>query len=91
MVYQTLILPGPEAATSSPCNDSSPVTIYKELASDIGVTFVQSILVLCRVGETDAGQYSCNVASNFGNRSSNYRLTVNVGGKHTIIYIDSSD
>lgn len=64
-------------------NDTSRITIYEELVTESGATFVQSILEICSAGEIDAGQYSCNVANMFGNSSSNFRLTVNAGGKFT--------
>ena len=39
------------------------ITIYEELVTEGGLTFVQSILELCSVETMDSGEYSCIVES----------------------------
>ena len=62
-------------------NNDSRVTIYEDLVTEDGVTFVQSILELCSVEEADAGQYSCFVDNTFGNDTVSFVLAVNVQSK----------
>ena len=58
-------------------SNGSRVTIYEELLTDNGVTFVQSILELCSAEVEDAGQYSCFAENNLGNDTATFVLTVN--------------
>ena len=46
-----------------------------------GLSFVQSILELCRVKEPDAGQYSCFADNTIGNDTASFVLTVNAPSK----------
>ena len=62
-------------------SNDSRVTIYEELMTEIGVTFVQSILALCTAEEADAGQYSCFAANILGNDTTSFVLTVNAQSK----------
>ena len=63
-------------------SNGSRTTIYEELVMENGVTFVQSILEICSVGEADGGQYSCTVGNTLGNASVNFELSVSgAGGK----------
>ena len=41
-----------------------------------GMIFVQSILQICSVGETDNGQYSCTAGNAVGNASVDFELSV---------------
>ena len=59
----------------------SQVTIYEELVTENGVTFVQSILELCNPEEADAGQYSCFADNTIGNDTASFVLTVNAQSK----------
>ena len=58
-------------------SNSSRVTIYDQLLTDNGVTFVQSILELCSAEVEDAGQYSCFAENTLGNDTAAFVLTVN--------------
>ena len=58
-------------------SNGSRVTIYDQLLTDNGVTFVQSILELCSAEVEDAGQYSCFAENNLGNDTAAFVLTVN--------------
>ena len=64
-------------------NDSR-VTIYESVVSSNGVTFMQSILVLCGAEQADAGEYSCFTENTFGNGSVDFVLSVNARGKVAI-------
>ena len=59
--------------------NSSRVTIYEELVTEGGVTFVQSILEICSVQETDASNYTCSAENDFGTDSATFELTVTRG------------
>ena len=58
-------------------SNGSRVTIYEELLTDNGVTFVQSILELCSAEVEDAGEYSCFAKNTLGNDTAAFVLTVN--------------
>jgi len=58
-------------------SNDSRVTIYEELVTENGVTFVQSILELCSAEVADGGQYSCFVDNTLGNDTESFELTVN--------------
>ena len=62
-------------------NNDSRVTIYEELMTEIGMTFVQSMLTLCSAEEADAGQYSCFADNTLGNDTALFGLTVNAQSK----------
>ena len=58
-------------------SNDTRVTIYDELVTESGVTFVQSILEICSATPSDGGQYIC-LATNFhGNDNATFDLTVN--------------
>ncbi len=60
----------------------SQVTVYEELVTEGGLTFVQSILEVCSVEDGDSGSYTCVASNEFRNDSSTFNLTVlPVGGK----------
>ena len=67
-------------------SNDSRVTIYEELVTENGVTFVQSIIEVCSAEETDAGQYSCFAENAFGNDTAVIELTVNAQGIETFEY-----
>ena len=56
--------------------NGSRVTIYEELLTEIGFTFVHSILQLCGAVEADTGQYSCFTNNALGNDTASFDLTV---------------
>ena len=62
-------------------SNSSQVTIYTELLTQVGVDFVHSILEICNMGETTVGEYSCTVSNAFGDTSSNF----GIGGENELI------
>ena len=62
-------------------NNDSRVTIYEDLVTENGVTFVRSILELCSAEEADAGQYSCFAENILGNDTASFVLTVNAQSK----------
>ena len=66
-------------------SNGTRVTIYEELVTENGVTFVQSILELCSAEEADAGQYSCFADNTLGNDTESFELTVNARSKSHII------
>ena len=68
-------------------NNDSRVTIYEELVTEIGVTFVQSILELCSAEEADAGQYSCFADNTLGNDTTFFVLTVNTQSRLQLNHI----
>ena len=57
-------------------SNGSRTTIYERLVTSNGVMFVQFILQICSVGETDNGQYSCTVGNAVGNASVDFELSV---------------
>ena len=66
-------------------SNGSQVTVHHEEVlvtnSWRGLSFVQSILELCRVKEADAGQYSCFAENTIGNDTASFVLTVNAQSK----------
>ena len=62
-------------------SNNSRITIFEELVTENGVTFLRSILVLCSAEEADAGQYSCFADNTLGNDTASFVLTVNVQSK----------
>ena len=59
-------------------SNNSQSTIYeKQVETQSGVTFVQSILVICRLTEDDAAQYNCSASNNISSTSASLNLTVN--------------
>ena len=60
-------------------SNSSQATIYEELVTEDGVTFVHSFLQLRSVEETDAGQYSCFADNTLGNDTASFELAVAQG------------
>ena len=62
-------------------SNNSRITIFEELVTENGVTFVQSILTMCSADEADAGQYSCFADNTLGNDTASFVLTVNVQSK----------
>ena len=58
-------------------SNDSRVTIYEELVTENGMTFVQSILELCSAEEADAGWYSCFANNTLGNDTESFMLAVN--------------
>ena len=66
-------------------NNGSQVTVHHEevLATNSwrGLSFVRSILELCSVEGTDAGQYSCFADNTLGNDTASFVLTVNAQSK----------
>ena len=42
-----------------------------------GVTFAQSILVICSLEQEDAAQYNCSASNNISTTSGSFDLTVN--------------
>ena len=65
----------------TPLNNNSRVTIYEELVTENGITFMQSILELCSAEVVDAGLYSCFTGNTLGNDTTSFVLTVNVPSK----------
>ena len=57
-------------------SNGSRTTIYERLVSSNGMMFVQSILQICSIGETDNGQYSCTVDNAVGYASVDFELSV---------------
>ena len=64
--------------------NSSRVTIYEELVTEGGVTFVQSILEICSVQETDASNYTCSAENDLGTDNATFELAVNPEGKQRV-------
>ena len=62
-------------------SNNSRITIFEELVTENGVTFLRSILVLCSAEEADGGQYSCFADNTLGNDTASFVLTVNVQSK----------
>ena len=63
----------------TPLSNGSQATIYEELVTEDGVTFVHSFLQLRSVEETDAGQYSCFANNTLGNDTAFFELAVAQG------------
>ena len=63
---------------STQLSNSSQITIYTELVTEVGVDFVHSILEVCNVDEATSGEYSCTVGNVFGDASFNF----GIGGKN---------
>lgn len=61
----------------STLNNSSRFTIYEKLVTEGGVTYSQSILKICRVGQDDAVQYTCSARNSVGTDRASFNLTVN--------------
>ena len=57
-------------------SNGSRTTIYERLVTSNGLMFVQSILQICSIGETDNGQYTCTVGNAIGNASVDFELSV---------------
>ena len=57
-------------------SNGSRTTIYERLVTSNGVIFVQSILQICSIGETDIGQYSCTLGNAVSNTSVDFELSV---------------
>ena len=67
--------------------NSSRVTIYEELVTEGGVTFVQSFLEICSVQETDASNYTCSATNDLGTDNATFEFAVDSEGKWVeIIY-----
>ena len=60
--------------------NSSRFTIYNELVTENGVTFIESILEICSIGEADAGEYTCAVANQAGSDAVTVQITVTESG-----------
>ena len=61
----------------APLSNGTRFSIYEELVTVNGVTFVESILVICSVEQGDAAQYSCVASNSIGSDTANFNLTVN--------------
>ena len=62
-------------------SNNSRITIFDELLTENGMTFVQSILTLSSAEEADAEQYSCFADNTLGNDTESFVLTVNAQSK----------
>lgn len=62
-------------------SNNSRITTYEELVTEMGVTFVLSILELCSAEQADNGQYTCFAENTFGNNIASFVLTVNAESK----------
>ena len=62
--------------------NNSQIIIYEEMVTGNGIILVQSILVICSVGETNSGQYSCVASNVLGNTSVNFDLSVTPTGDY---------
>ena len=73
-------------------SNDSRVTIYEELVTENGVTFVQSILEMCSAEEADGGQYSCFADNTLGNDTASFILAVNAQSEqqYIVVYTSSS-
>lgn len=60
--------------------NNSRLTIYNELVTENGVTFIESILEICSIGEADAGEYTCGVANQAGSDTVTVQITVTESG-----------
>ena len=73
-------VPAPSISWSrggSTLSNNSRFTIYEELVTEGGVTFSQSILEICSVGQDDAVQYTCSATNSVGTDTASFNLTVN--------------
>ena len=68
-------------------NDSR-FTIYNELVTENGVTFIESILEICSIGEADAGEYTCAVANQAGADTVTVQVTVTGSGGECNTYFE---
>ena len=59
--------------------NNSKVTVYEELLSKSGITFVKSILQICDVESSDAGVYSCGAENVLGSDAVSFDISVNTG------------
>ena len=66
----------------TPLSNGSRSTIYEEQVVANGVTFAQSILVICSLEQEDTAQYNCNASNNISTTSGSFDLTV----KHIRMY-----
>jgi len=73
-------------------SNDSRVTIYEELVTENGMTFVQSILELCSAEEADGGQYNCFADNSLGNDTASFVLAVNAQSEqqYIVVYTSSS-
>ena len=71
-------------------SNDSRVTIYEELVTENGMTFVQSILELCSAEEADGGQYSCFADNTLGNDTASFLLAVNAQSEQQYIVVYTS-
>jgi len=62
-------------------SNDSQITTFEELVTEIGLTFVRSILELCSAEQADNGQYTCFAENTFGNNVASFVLTVNAESK----------
>ena len=60
-------------------SNNSQITIYEELETVDGVDFVQSVLAICNVEESNGGNYICTVGNTLGNASASFELSVTGG------------
>ena len=66
-------------------SNNSQSTIYeKQVETQSGVTFVQSILVICSLTQEDAAQYNCSASNNISSTSASFNLTVNRTCMHAL-------
>lgn len=61
---------------STTLNNDSRVTIQEGELTEIGVTFVRSILEICSTSESDSGQYLCIADNGIGNNTANFVLSI---------------
>ena len=73
-------------------SNNSQITIYEELETEDGVDFIQSVLAICNVEESNGGHYICTVGNTLGNASASFELSVTggsaifvLGGKRILI------
>ena len=63
-------------------SNGSRVTVYEEEREiEGGEKFVTSVLEVCSVGQSDAGEYSCVASNSRGNSSAKMELTVSSPSK----------
>ena len=71
----------------TPLGNSPRSTILEELVNENGVTFVQSILVICSLEQDDTAQYNCSASNNISFASASFNLTVNCKYVHLKIHV----
>ena len=71
--------------SQSQLTNNSRVTIYEELVTVGGVTFIQSVLEVCSVQEADASNYTCSAENDFGTDNATFELTV-IKGTSVLYY-----